>query len=614
MQQKDEKKVAPAGAVVKAYWKHIVAYKWYALTSFVCIIFIQAGSVIAPLFLRQLINTITIGVSPSEVQAGIWALTGYSITQGVVWALWRVEMFSGTQICARVMADLSKEAFAYLMHHSYQFFTNSFAGALTRRVSRYSDAFNKLWDSTIESVLGAVLYTLGIISVLWFEHPILGEALAVSVIFFVSLQWIMSSWQQPLRLQRSEEDSSVTAALADSIANQNNVQLFSGNKYEEKGVGHAINRLLKAYLKTWGFDIWVYGFQGFISTSINVGVLWIAFLLWQQHLLTIGDFVLIQAYIIGLFNNIWGLSREFRNINTALADAGEMVYIMQQPHEIQDTKGAKAISISDRVIDFNNVSFSFNNRSVVDHLSLNIPGGQKLALAGASGAGKTTITKLLLRLYDVDSGVITIDGQNIAKVTQDSLRNAIAFVPQEPILFHRTLMENIRYGRREATDEEVIEAAKKAHCHEFISQLPLGYNTFVGERGIKLSGGERQRVAIARAILKDAPILVLDEATSSLDSQSEAYIQEALEVLMQGKTVIVIAHRLSTIMKMDRIVVLEGGRVVADGTHEELLAQEGLYKKLWSIQAGGFIVTDDEKSIETKGESTDEDSLAEEEN
>jgi ATP-binding cassette subfamily B protein len=602
MPQKDEKKIAPAGAVARAYWKHLVQYKWYATTSFLCIFLIQAASVIAPLFLRQLVNVISVGVSSDAINAGIWALVGYSIVQAIIWATWRVEMFAGTQICARIMADLSQEAFAYLMHHSYQFFTNSFAGALTRRVNRYSDAFNRLWDSILESVLAALLYTLGVIGVLWYEHPILGAALTVSVIFFVSLQWVMSRWQQPLRLKRAEEDSNVTAVLADSIANQNNVQLFSGNVYEEQKTGNAIKRLLDAYLATWGFDIFVYGLQGFISTSINVGVLWIAFLLWQQHSLTIGDFVLIQAYIIGLFNNIWGLSREFRNINTSLADAGEMVYIMQQPHDVKDVKDAKTLLVSDRVISFNDVSFSFNKRPVVAHFDLTIPSGQKLALVGPSGAGKTTITRLLLRLYDIPSGTITIDGQNIATVTQDSLRDAIAFVPQEPILFHRTLMDNIRYGKRDATDAEVIEAAQKAHCHEFISALPLGYDTFVGERGIKLSGGERQRVAIARAILKNAPILVLDEATSSLDSESELYIQEALEVLMRGKTVIVIAHRLSTIMKMDRIVVLEGGTIIADGTHEELLHKGGLYKKLWSIQAGGFLADDEDMKNNVEGE------------
>lgn len=234
-----------------------------------------------------------------------------------------------------------------------------------------------------------------------------------------------------------------------------------------------------------------------------------------------------------------------------------------------------------------------DSHAVLQDFSLAIQPHEKVALIGSSGAGKTTTAKLLLRLYDVSAGTISIDGQNIAGVTQESLRTSIAFVPQEPALFHRSLMENIRYGRQDATDEEVIEAAKQAHCHEFISQYPEGFQTMVGERGVKLSGGERQRVAIARAILKDAPILILDEATSSLDSESERLIQDALLRLMKGKTVIAIAHRLSTVMNMDRLIVMEKGEVVLSGTHDELLAHESnLYKKLWEIQAGGFIRED----------------------
>jgi ABC-type multidrug transport system fused ATPase/permease subunit len=224
----------------------------------------------------------------------------------------------------------------------------------------------------------------------------------------------------------------------------------------------------------------------------------------------------------------------------------------------------------------------------LDDLDLRISPHEKIALVGPSGAGKSTLVKLLFRQYDIDKGKILIDGQSISAMTQDSLHDAIALVPQDPALFHRSLMDNIRYGRRDATDEEVVLAAKKAHCHEFISELSDGYNTLVGERGIKLSGGERQRVAIARAILKDAPILVLDEATSSLDSESESLIQDALKILMKDKTVIVIAHRLSTIIQMDRIVVMEKGKVVDMGTHDELMNKVGIYQKLWNIQAGGF--------------------------
>ena len=267
-----------------------------------------------------------------------------------------------------------------------------------------------------------------------------------------------------------------------------------------------------------------------------------------------------------------------------------MVEILDMDHEIRDARGASELVVKKGSIEFKKVSFNFRKtRGIFKDFSLKIKGGEKVALVGPSGAGKSTITQLLLRFYDIGKGELLIDGQNTKQVTQDSLRDAIAYVPQDSVLFHRTLMENIRYGRRGATDEEVIEAAKKAHCHEFISQFPLGYDTYVGERGVKLSGGERQRVSIARAILKDAPILILDEATSSLDSESEAYIQDAFKTLMEGKTVIVIAHRLSTIMSVDRVIVLDEGKVVDSGTHKELIKRKGLYKKLWDIQVGGFL-------------------------
>jgi ATP-binding cassette subfamily B protein len=313
------------------------------------------------------------------------------------------------------------------------------------------------------------------------------------------------------------------------------------------------------------------------------------------------------------------VNRSLRRFYDALADAQEMVGILDTPHGVQDVPNATALVVSAGEVEFKNVDFHFSKeRLVLNAINMIIKSGEKVALVGSSGAGKSTITKLLLRLYDIQAGQILIDGQDIAAVTQESLRNAIAFVPQEPVLFHRSLMENIRYGRRGATDTEVISAAKKAHCHEFIDSLPDKYETFVGERGVKLSGGERQRVAIARAILKNAPILILDEATSSLDSESEHLIQDSLKTLMdatpaghsiqskgaRGKTVVVIAHRLSTIMNMDRIIVIENGVVVAQGKHTDLLKAEGLYQKLWNIQVGGFIQDEDAQlQVESQEES-----------
>jgi ABC-type multidrug transport system fused ATPase/permease subunit len=316
---------------------------------------------------------------------------------------------------------------------------------------------------------------------------------------------------------------------------------------------------------------------------------------WTQGLLTVGDFVLIQAYVAGTFDQIFNINRDLRRVYDAFADAGEMTGILERPLDVRDAPTPVRIEQVRGAVAFDDVGFTYKaNSPILSHFTLSIAPGEKIALVGPSGAGKSTITKLVLRLFDVSSGAVRIDGIDVRELAQDDLRGLIAFVPQDTALFHRTLMENIRYGKRDATDAEVIAAAHKAHCHEFIEKLPQGYDTFVGERGIKLSGGERQRIAVARALLKDAPILVLDEATSSLDSESEMLIQDALDVLMEGKTVIAIAHRLSTIMHMDRIVVIEGGAIADEGTHTELLAREGLYKKLWNIQAGGFITAEGE--------------------
>lgn len=596
-----EKKLASTKSVLREYWRATVKYPGFLTMILVGIATIQAGRVLAPLYLSRFITEVS-RYTPSPEAAAILAvpLLIYIGFEALSWLGHRLEMYSGIQLSPRVMKDLTEQAYRHLIRHSYQYFSSNFVGALTRRVSRYGTAHEKLFDSVTLSLLPALLYLVGIIAVLGTRSLILSMALAVSTALFIYLQWLLINWQQPLRHARAEEDSNMTAVLADSISNQNTVQLFAGSAYEESLVETAAERFKKALLRVWMSEWWIYGTLGLFGVVINATMLWLALQYWQAGVLVVGDFVLIQIYLFRLMESIWGIGREFRNIFTSIADAAEMVAILEMPHGVKDKRGAKHLRVDTAEVWFDDVSFKFHDATPVLHqFNLTIAGGERVAFVGPSGAGKSTVTKLLLRLYDVDQGEIKIDKQDISKVTQDSLRDAIAFVPQEPILFHRTLMENIRYGWRDATDEEVIEAAKKAHCHEFISRLPEGYNTFVGERGIKLSGGERQRVAIARAILKDAPILVLDEATSSLDSESEALIQDALNVLMEGKTVIVIAHRLSTIMKMNRIVVMEQGSIVAQGTHLQLINERGLYQKLWSIQAGGFIggAGDDESVV-----------------
>jgi ATP-binding cassette subfamily B protein len=288
---------------------------------------------------------------------------------------------------------------------------------------------------------------------------------------------------------------------------------------------------------------------------------------------------------------VWTFGKILRRTAESLSDAEEMTVVLETPYDIVDVKRPTKLKIKNGEISFENVCFAYeNNGNVVDNFSLDIKSKETVALVGSSGAGKTTLIKLILRMFDIQKGKILIDGQDIAKVSQESLRQNVSLVPQDPILFHRSLMENIRYGKPTATNKEVFKASKLAHCDEFISRLEKGYETFVGERGIKLSGGERQRVAIARAILRDAPILIMDEATSSLDSESEKFIQDSLDKLMKEKTVIVVAHRLSTIKKVDRIVVIDKKKIVEDGTHNSLIQlKNGIYKKLWDIQVGGFI-------------------------
>jgi len=596
MPNSSEKQFATGREVFRIYFRHVRKYPLSLALVALGAIGIQITDLAAPWYLRQFFNLLAANAPDETVSKLLNLVAIIAAIYLASWAIRRIQELSTIFLESHVMTDLYSSTFEYLMGHSYNFFISRFAGSLTHRVSKFARALEIMFDAIMLQFFPTFLFVVGAVTVLFIRNHTLGIALGVWAILFIVFQLYVAKLRQPVRAARAEADTRVTAALADSISNHATIMLFSGKRFEHGLFNAVVETWRKATLRSWIADNAIWSGIGLFMIAIEVGLLWGATIYWSKGLLTVGDFVLIQAYLLTTFDRLISINRELRRFFDAFADSSEMAYILGEPHRVADIQDARTLVVSSGAIAFNHVNFSFGaTQSVLSDFNLSVRGGERIALVGSSGAGKSTVTKLLLRMFDIKEGTVSIDGQSIRDVTQDSLRSAISFVPQEPILFHRTLMENIRYGRRDANDEEVIEAAKKAHCHEFISALPLGYGTYVGERGIKLSGGERQRVAIARAILKNAPILILDEATSSLDSRSEALIQDALEVLMRGKTVVVIAHRLSTIMKMDRIIVMDKGRVIADGTHRELLERGGLYQELWSIQAGGFISEPDEE-------------------
>ncbi len=552
----------------------------------------EVTSVLVPLYYKDLFDGI------SEAQGSLTPLIEplthivlmILAIHGVGWVCQRIARVFNNWLQPTVMADLERTSFAYLLDHSTSFFANNFTGSLIRKVRRLSRAYEDFSDVVQWDLLSLTVIISGSLFVLWFRSPLIVLVTITWIVVFTIINYFVARWRLKYDEKRAQEDSKVTGVLADAVTNATNVRLFTNSPLEKKLFHNITQAYKKITTLSWNIAEINDAVQAGLMIVIEFIIMAIAIRLWAEGNLTIGDFALLQGYLVSLFIHIHRLGRIIRRTYEAFADAKEMIEILETPHEVTDSKSAQPLEVTKGAITFEEVNFSYRKtRHVFKGFDLNIGAREKVALVGPSGSGKTTIVQLLLRHYNIQRGKIKIDNQVIARVTQESLRKHIALVPQDPILFHRSLMENIRYGRLDATDEEVKEAARKAHCDVFIDKLPEGYDTHVGERGVKLSGGERQRIAIARAILKDAPILILDEATSSLDSESEALIQDALQELMKNKTAIVVAHRLSTILSMDRIIVMKGGEVVDTGTHKQLSTKKGLYKKLWEIQSEGFM-------------------------
>lgn len=564
-------------------------YPWRILFLFAATVTAVGLETAQPWIIKWLFDLLE-STTPSVATIGVFlpVIAAFAAIKVTGWVAWRTQEFVNHRFQPVVMADVEVDAFDYLIDHSYQFFADTFAGSLVKKVGRLARAFERFADEMMFQAVPTVIITVSAAVGLSSQWPLLGGLFVMWMAVYVLFNLWALRWANEADTRRAAIDSEVGGALADAVSNAVTIKLFPAHDHERERLAEVLGRRSRAYTTSWDRHGVIFAVQGMLMIVIEVVLMYLGVTAWIAGTLTLGDLAFIQTFMALVFRKVWDISRSLRHLFDAYADGKEMVEILTLPHGVRDVRNAKPLAVTRGAVSFQNVSFSFARTPVLERFSLAIKPQEKVALVGPSGAGKSTITKLLLRFYDVQQGTVLVDGQDIAKVTQESLRSQIALVPQEPILFHRTLLENIRYGRRDATDEEVVAAAQQAHCHEFIARLPRKYHTYVGERGIKLSGGERQRVAIARAILKNAPILVLDEATSSLDSESEALIQDSLRALMREKTVVAIAHRLSTINQMDRIVVVEKGRVAAQGTHQELLRGKGTYANLWNIQAGGF--------------------------
>ena len=577
------------GLVFKYFWQVIKHYKVSFFVVILSTIIFSSLDVYIPLQYLKLWNVLSVNnFSLVNIARSIVILILILKFSG--WVIRRISGFCLAYFEASVMAGLREQAFSYMIEHSNTFFANNFSGSLTQKINKYARSFEMLTDRIMADGLPLLIRVVGTVIAIYSLFPKYSFILGAFCLVFLITTLVYMRFKLKYDIASSLADTKTVGVLSDSISNYASIQLFTGHNFERKNTNETIQNQKRATLLNWNLWEGLTTIQSLYAVIVEFIIFYFAVGDWRIGLMTLPIMVLLQNYLVRLTDTLWSFASIIRVYYDSFANAQEMALIMDTPYEIIDNPTLVVKNVKGEVM-FENVTYIYknNNVKVLDNFSLKIPVGQKIAIVGSSGAGKTTFVRLLMRLFNISFGKIMIDGVDITNISQENLREQIAFVPQDPVLFHRTLLENIRYGRRDASDEEVINAAHFAHCDDFIDALPDKYETYVGERGVKLSGGERQRVAIARAILKDAPILILDEATSSLDSHSEALIQDALQKLIKGKTTIVIAHRLSTIRQMDRIIVLEKGKILEDGTHEELAnKKDGLYKKLWDLQAGGF--------------------------
>ena len=545
-----------------------------------------------PYFLKNFVNTLQ--SYPGDPEKAFNAVGTLFSIFSLVWIV--SEIFQRSQglvsiyFFPKLKTQIRTAVFDYVQLHSNEYFANNFAGNISNKISNLPTSCHIILEMLIEPFLTAILYVSFVIVMFFHINALFAWIFLTWLCLHALITFSILMKGNKLWEIHSEAVSTLNGKIVDVLTNISNVRLFSKNKYESQYLtAYLKDEVNKSQKAMWNIELAniAYAING---SFLIIGTTYMLIYAWGHRWISLGDFTQIGMQTIWSLGWVWHISFMLTQFTRELGTVKNSLKLINVKHELVDKPNAPSLIVKKGEIQFKDVCFYYRKKSIVfNHLNVTIHPGEKIGLVGFSGSGKSTFVNLILRFYDLQSGQIQIDNQTIAEVTQDSLRSQISMIPQDPSLFHRSLMENIRYGRLNASDEEVIQASKLAHCHEFIEFLDQGYHCLVGERGIKLSGGQRQRIAIARAILKNAPILILDEATSSLDSVTEKIIHEGLENLMKNKTTLVIAHRLSTLANMDRILVFHHGKIIEQGTKESLLELKGHFYTLWNMQSNGFL-------------------------
>ena len=576
------------------YWQATKKHKGLFVTGIlVTPIVVASRTVLVPYFTADIIGKISAGTDPvaewgAFAPSIIGLLACYMLGSEIlghirIWAIWKLEL--------KVAYDLATFCFDKVCTQSMRFHSNRFSGSLVSQTNKFVGGFERLFDTLIFSILWLGISIVASVVILALRAPIFALILVAVVALYILVAVLSYKKVGKLSEDYASAETKQTGQLADSMSNILAVKSYGRESHEKRRYAGFSNSTYNAGMKQMRAvivrDVW---FGLVLITCVVASTVFETF--GVKLGMNVATLILISEYTTMILGNLWDVNNILKSINRVFGDAHDMTEILDTEDAVKDKVGAKEMTIKKGAIKFDAIRFKHADApsAIFNDFTLDVKAGERIGLVGLSGSGKTTLTKLLLRFADVEKGKIEIDGQDIKKVKQVSLRENIAYVPQDTALFHRSIAENIAYGKPDASIEEIKRAAELAHADEFIRDLPDGYDTLVGERGVKLSGGQRQRISIARAILKDAPILVLDEATSALDSESEALIQDALNRLMKGRTSIVVAHRLSTIAGMDKIVVLEDGKIMEQGSHDQLLKNKrGSYSRLWSRQSGAFL-------------------------